>query len=284
MNCETLHRQLLALERPDTPPPDLRSHLAVCAACRDWHARVLRVERAASALAVPPPLEKAAFVARFLAEGRTTGTEVVEDTGKDMPSVLQFVPPVQPGLASGVLKSSKRERALRKMAVAVAMAAALLLVTFGIWAWQRGGSTSGRSTATENLSALEQRLRDTPRWAEARTPNRRLEVLSGLADEVNGKAQSLARAGAMEGLASEVRLFREIIERMTGREASEIAPADRERVLRPLADYLARVGSDAGLLALQLAEEVPAAAPSVRELAAAAHDGERQLRALLRTA
>ena len=33
MNCETLHRQLLALERPDAPPPELGSHLAVCAAC-----------------------------------------------------------------------------------------------------------------------------------------------------------------------------------------------------------------------------------------------------------
>jgi hypothetical protein len=280
VNCETLHRELLALERPDAPPPDLSSHLAVCAACRDWHARLLQMEREASTLPVPVPLKKAAFVERFLAEERTTGTDVVEETGKELPSVLRFAPPVQPGLANEVLKTSKRERGLQKMAVAVAMAAALLLVTIGIWAWQRGGSTSRRSSETESLSALEKRLRDTPRWAEARTPDRRLEVLRGLADQAHVKAQSFARAGAAERLAVEVRLFREIIERMTGREAPEIALADRQRVLLPLAHHLLEVES----LAERLAQEVPSAASSLRELAAVARGGDRQLRALLRTA
>jgi hypothetical protein len=277
VNCETLHRQLLASERPDAPPPELGGHLAVCAACRDWHARLLQVERAASVLDVPPPLKKTAFIERFLAEGRK-GTEVVEDTDKDMPAVLRFPPAVLPGHSSGALKIGKRERGLLKMAVAVAMAAALLLVTFGIWAWQRGGSASNRSSETETLSALEKRLRETPRWAEARTPDRRLEVLSDLADKVHSKAQSLARAGTVEELAGEVRLFREIITRMTNQEAPAIASTDRPRILKPIADHLLQLESEAGTLALT----IPAAAPSLRELADAAREGDRQLRVLLR--
>jgi len=281
VNCETSHRYLLALERPDAPPPDLRSHLAVCAACRDWHARLLQMEREAAQIPVPAPREKNAFVERFLAEGRPATAPALRDekSGKTVPAVLRFPSDAQPSLANGSLKSGKRERGLQKMAVAVALAAALLLVTFGIWAWQRGNnSTPVNPNSPERLSALEQRLRDTPRWAEAQTPNTRLEVLSHLADETNDKAQSLARTGTTEGLAAEVRLYREIIDRITAREALEVAPADRERVLSPIVHRLAEVESQAGRLAL----EVPAASTPLRELAAAAREGGGQLRAILR--
>ncbi len=281
MNCETSHRCLLSLECPDAPPPDLCSHLAVCAACRDWHARLLQMEQQAAQLPVPAPREKNAFVERFLAEGRSVTAPAVrdEDAGKDGPSLLRFPPVGQPSLVNGSLKTGKRERGLQKMAVAVALAAALLLVTLGIWAWQRGnGSTPGNPNTPEKLSALEQRLRDTPRWAEARTPDTRLEVLSHLADETNDKARSLARTGTTEGLAAEVRLYREIIDRITAREALEVAPADRERVLSPIVHRLAEVESEAG----RLADKVPSAATPLRELAAAAREGGGQLRAILR--
>ena len=60
MNCDVLCRRLLSLERPDDVPPEFAGHLAACAACRAWHARLCRMERLAVDLPVPAPARRAA--------------------------------------------------------------------------------------------------------------------------------------------------------------------------------------------------------------------------------
>ena len=120
MNCDTLHRRLLGLERPELPPPELRSHLAGCAACREWHRHLVEVERQAAGLPVPPPVRKDVFLARLAASAPASA-----DRGARLALNGRAHPP-----------RPDRERARTKMALAFAMAAGLLVVALGAWVWK----------------------------------------------------------------------------------------------------------------------------------------------------
>jgi hypothetical protein len=273
VNCDALCRRLLALEHPDLPPPDLCGHLAACAACRDWHARLLLMERLAADLPVPAPAKKAAFLSALGGRPSATGQQ-------PRPELFSGRKPQAPS------RWPKRQRGLQKMAVAVALAAALLLVAAGVWLWERegalprGGHLPLPDKTARRESLLAARLEGDARWRQVKgkTAQERLEVLSDIAHEVQGQAQALARSRSLEGLDDEVRLYREVITRMITTEAPQVAPAQRKRVLEPVAQRLAQTMSEAQ----RLSEVVPAAALPLRELAVAAQEGDRRLRALLR--
>ena len=61
MNCEIVHRRLLSLERPESPPADLLDHLAVCGACRSWHEHLVSLEHEVPFLPVPAPERRASL-------------------------------------------------------------------------------------------------------------------------------------------------------------------------------------------------------------------------------
>jgi hypothetical protein len=273
VKCSALQRRLLTLDHLDQPPPDAREHLGGCSACRDWLQRLLQTERQVAELPVPPSCEKEVFLALFLAAGAAFPRlqTTVPRSEPVRPTLLRF-----PSFGSG----GPREKALLKVAVAVGLTAALLLVTIGIWAWQRGGPSpvTRQPAVAETLTPLEHRLQEEPRWARARTADERVRVLSALAVEVQGKARSFAQDNATADIEREVRLYRAIVERMTTTEASSVAPKERERVLRPIAEQLVRAESEAGRLAV----DHPGAADSFHEIATIARAGERQLRALLK--
>ena len=147
VKCSALQRRLLALDRPDQPPPDAREHLGGCSACRDWLQRLLHAESQVAELPVPPPCEKEVFLTLFLAAGAAFPRPQTTSTRSEpiRPTLLRF-----PGSGSG----SPREKALRKVAVAVGLTAALLLVTIGIWAWQRGASRPPAERPWLKLSLL----------------------------------------------------------------------------------------------------------------------------------
>src|SRR5262249_35598134 len=163
-----------------------------------WDRRLLDVERRAAQLPVPAPTRKTAFLERLR-------------QAEPAPAVLRFNParPPTPGAV--------RERRLQKMAVAVALAPALLLITAGVWLWQRGGPPP-TTRPQAPVSLLAERLKGNPRWEKAETPVARLEVLTKLADEVHGKASAIAHTDALDGLDREVRLYQEIVQRITSTE------------------------------------------------------------------
>jgi hypothetical protein len=270
VNCDTIHRRLLSLERPDQPPADVRGHLASCPACRAWHRRLVDLESQASHLPVPPPRQKTAFLERL-----RNGAGV--DTA---PTLLRFDPP-RPRL-----ESTQRERGRQKMAVAVALAATLLLVTLAVLLWTRGGTPPAPTPPGPTISPLADRLEKSARWALAKTPRQRLEVLSDLADEVHDNARKIAQGDSLKEIDKEVRLYREIIDRMTSTEARELKRDERVAVLKPLSERLARAESEAKQLALKLStnDRLAAAVAPLRELAAAAHDGDQKIRALIQEA
>ncbi len=296
MNCDSLHRRLLALEDVARPPADLRAHLAACPACREWYDKVLLVEREAARLPVPAPRAKSAFLERFVHAGGEAAAETSPALGSAATTPPTGIPQARPGpgkkecppilrLPGPAARGGPRDRALPKVAVAVSLAAALLLVAFGIWAWpHRGPAGAGRTAAGEpQLSALDLRLKGDKRWEEADTARKKLDVLADLADKVQGGAQALARSRSTTDLAKEVSLFREVVERIQT-EAPLVGREERVAVLEPIARRLAHVESQVGRVAGNLMSADPVAARELRELALVAQAGDHRLRALLRDA
>jgi hypothetical protein len=260
VNCDTIHRRLLSLERPDQPPADVRGHLASCPACRGWHKRLVEMEARVARLAVPPPQRKAAFLDSLRQPAPP-------------PSTIRFQPDRRGQ------QPTPRERGRLKLAIAVAGAAALVLIALGVAAWPRDQRVQ-LSVVIRRPTPLELRLKDDARWAKARTPQEKLAVLSDLADETHAQAQKLARSRG-EDLDREVDLYREIVERITSDEATQIARKERAKVLQPLAERLARAESQAHTLALKLEAEDSSSAAALRKIVAVAHKGNEQIRALI---
>src|SRR5262249_54440709 len=111
VNCEMVHRRLLTLEEPERLPADLNDHLAVCAACRSWHEHLVAVEREVPFLPVPPPERRTSFL-------RTLSEKL---PARSRPRLFR------PSL------NGQRERGQRKVAIAVALAASLLVLALGAW-------------------------------------------------------------------------------------------------------------------------------------------------------
>jgi hypothetical protein len=249
VNCESVQRCLLNLERPDKPPDPAREHLAECFACRAWLRRLLLVEEEAIGLPVPPPTGKV----RFLHELRTAR--------KPRRPLVRLAP------GTVVPSESPRERGRKKLAVALALAAALLLIAVGVWS-MRGP----QPTAQPVKSLLTQRLEKEPRWAGAQTSREKLAVLTDLADtvqgEVRGKLQRTPRVEDMNALAT---LYKEVVNEGI---MQHVAGLDREE-LEPLIRHLTGAESEFARLA---AGTVSVASP-LREMAAVARQALQKIQA-----
>jgi hypothetical protein len=263
VNCETVHRQLLALECPDAPPNDVSDHLAGCSACRAVQEQLLAVEREVPFLPIAPPERRTAFLRQL------------REAPPPAPARPRLFRPSQPG---------RRERALWKMSVAVALAASLLVVALAAWLWERDSPNSPPPSngSTSARLGLPERLKGEVRWREARTARERVVVLDDLARRVGGNALALARDESREKLDEEVQLYKELIELMTATVAPRLQeeipdPGERKKVLDAIALRVQKVGSESERLAV----ERPRMADTLRELARIAVDGEREIRALV---
>jgi hypothetical protein len=69
MNCKVARRRLLSMVRPDQAPEEIRGHLSWCSDCRDWHRRLVSMERHVQHIPVPRfhKSTKKAFLTSFLA-------------------------------------------------------------------------------------------------------------------------------------------------------------------------------------------------------------------------
>jgi hypothetical protein len=182
----------------------------------------------------------------------------------------------------------RKERGLRKLAIAFALAASLLFVAFGSWLWQRQrgndltqtGPTHPQETLLDRLARHDPKVRDA--IEKARTAGERMQVYANAADGLRGKVRERARnAHDLTELAS---LYDEVVRdgiltqaRDLG-DLGDLAIADRAALLHPIAERLSETESEAS----RLATELPAAAEPLRQIARAARDGNQRLLALAR--
>jgi hypothetical protein len=258
MNCQSAQIHLLNLERPDQPPPVVASHLNRCSACREWYQRLLQLEANLPLLPVPASDAKA----RLLAEFRT---------------IPRGLPVQPPGLAGDELPWARYERRLKRVSVALALTAALVLIALGLAFWRLAAPQASpplEPTDANLLAALTQRK---PQLPSAKTPRQRIEVLADLADDLTSEARARAEAADTANLNEVVLLYQRLVEEGIVTQAQTLT--DQPDVLSAIADRLGRAGSETE----DLAGRVPAhSAEALRTIAAAAREGDRRLRVLMR--
>ncbi|CAN5568865.1 hypothetical protein BH10PLA2_BH10PLA2_14590 [soil metagenome] len=73
MNCKVARRRLLSMVRPDQAPDEVQGHLSWCSDCREWHGRLVHLEKNVRRIPVPRSHKhtKQAFLDSFLAESTT---------------------------------------------------------------------------------------------------------------------------------------------------------------------------------------------------------------------
>jgi hypothetical protein len=70
MICKVARRKLLSTVRPDQASDEVRAHLSWCSDCREWHRRLVRMEKNIQRIPVPRSHSgtKQAFLKSFLAD------------------------------------------------------------------------------------------------------------------------------------------------------------------------------------------------------------------------
>jgi hypothetical protein len=276
MTCDATRRRLLAAERPAHPPLEVKRHLAGCAACRAWHHALVDLEQQASALPAPPFAGKARLAALF-----RTPAPAPRPAAGPAPAPLPLLRVVRPA----PLETPAKERGLRKAALAVALAAAVVLLAVGLWSWPRPAGPSGPPVAQAPRPLENIRVRHAGRMTLARTPRQKVEALADFADDLHAEARRLAREpgdgsrdlGDVTG--DYVRVVG--VELMASAEA--VPAGERPAVLRPVAAQLAETESRVERLLAELAPpgaSVAAAGP-LRDIASASREGDRRLRRLI---
>jgi hypothetical protein len=256
MNCRTIQHELLLSESPDQPSEAVAAHLADCADCRAWQRRLVEAEQCIPLLLVPPSSRREQFLQQV-----RQGNVLPEPT----------IYPSELWLANG---RPPKERGLRKLAVALALAASLALFALGWWAWPH------RSATVPTLDPLVVRQLDRDqRLAQAHTPNERVQVLAELADGLHREARQLIHKADPEELRVLARFYREVVRDNLLEHARKLPRGERQ-VLEGVADQLNDVESEFRRL-LADEGEIPAAGP-LQDIAQAAREGHDQLRELIR--
>jgi hypothetical protein len=273
MNCTVIQRRLLESERPGSPPAELEEHLAVCLSCQKWQQRLVQLEHHVPVLPIPVTSARATLLGQIAALPVKQKSQAQESKDSGQHANRQAAP-----VRSRVPDLSVPRR---WGSLAAGAAAAVLLLGLSWWMLQGPGGTAMQDASKKNAAVPDPLLacllqRDL-RLAEAKTTRERVEVLAGLADDLNAETQNLARTADADDLQELARQYQRVVEDGVVLRARDLPARERLQVLHPIAARLARAGHDAESLAM----EVPSAAGPLHRIADAARAGDGQLRGLL---
>jgi hypothetical protein len=260
MNCETCQRRLLASADPAAPAAAVRAHLAECPACRRRQRQLLRLERHVPRLPVPPSRGKNRLLNKLLIQ--------------DAPSPAPAPPPAPPVL---LRPWWRRPRVLSLGAAAALLLACGLLLDLALLRRDQAADVSLAKAEEPEPDLVARLVECDARLAAAESPRRQVEELAEMADALRREGQALRRADLGEAERREVaRLYTKVIREGVIARARALPAAERRQVLAPIATRLARAAREAR----RLADGHAAPAPLL-QIAEAARDGDRQLRALM---
>jgi hypothetical protein len=258
VNCTVLQRRLLSSDHPEQPDTELTSHLAHCPSCLAWQRRLVRMERDLRLLPVPPSTAKEQWLQRFLG------------TRSERPPIAD------PALVwRNAQLAGPKERGLRKLALAFALAASLLVFALAWWSWPHPERPQPE-IAQQEQARLEERLANSLR---RQTPKERCLRLAQLAEEVHGEARGLVNNS--ERLEQWAKFYVRIIGEQLLEQARQLPKEERSAVLASVADSLRKTESEAARFAARLQDAAPRSAASFKQIALASRNGERDLRALM---
>lgn len=269
MTCTVIQRRLLLAERPEQPSAEIKSHLAHCPSCRAWQRRLVQMERQLPLLPIPSSTAKELFLQRLL------GTPSRETAGRTIadPSTLW----------RNTSLPGPKERALRKVSLAFALAASLLVFALAWWSWPHTPAPVNDILGQEQVrleqqekARLEQRLRTS---LQANTPKERVLRLARLAEEIHGEARKLVDHS--DKLEQQAEFYARVVGEHLIEQARQLPPLDRRTVVNEVAGALIQAESDASRWGAQLQTTAPRSAASFEQIALISRKGERDLRALL---
>jgi hypothetical protein len=256
MNCSTAQHHLLASENPGQPSTEVVRHLARCSECLAIQRRLIEIEQLVPLLPVPPSSRRDVFV-RSILQGET----VLEPTVST--SDLWLSP-----------RLPAKERGLKKLALAFAMAAALVVCTLGWWAWPHK-STSVPGTLDPIATRQQQRDR---KLAAVHKASERVAVLNDLARQLHQEALQLVKRHDDEELRVVARFYTEVVHENLLDNAGQLSATERKDVLDSVAAHLQEVESSI----LRMLAEVPdSTAVPLRDIAQASSQGRRELRKMI---
>lgn len=255
MNCSAAQRCLFELERPSQPSDAVRAHLASCADCRAYQRRIVELERSVAQLPVP---DSSAARSAFVRKLREEGFEPWR------PELISFE------AAKPSPRWQVRERGKRKLAMASALAAGLVLLAMGVWAWKHLEPEPAVKKKTPSLDEMWALLK-IPRPA---TDEARVQVLGvaaeGLFDESRKQCQQ-SNTAKLEEVADLLVL---VVATGLPEEAESVSPGSRETVLKPIMGQLLTMEEKAKVIAGTVPD---ACAPSFRKIVEAAQEGRLKL-------
>jgi len=264
VNCTVIQRRLLSTEQPDQPPAEIKSHLAQCPACRAWLRRLVQIERQIPLLPVPPSTAKAELLRRLLGPAPAEAAR---------PALAELPNDWRSSLAPG-----PKERGLRKLSVAFALAASLLIFALAWWSWphDKTGPSAVAARRAADQDKLDQRLH---KVLLAEKPRERVLQLAGLAEELHDEAAKMVDDA--ERLDQWARFYARVVSKDLMEQAQRLPPDERPDVLKQVASSLGTTESNASRKAAQLNPSAPKSAASFDRIALAARKGEKALRALM---
>jgi hypothetical protein len=278
MKCAKIQSRLLAAERPDQPGSDVKRHLAECASCRALYRRLVRIEHDLRHIPVPPSTRRPGFVAQFVQQTPVDLPVAARQTSPDLPvsgqAILPLVKVMRPA-------TPPKERGLRKLAIAIALAASLAIFAVGLWAMHAKGPEKPNEVAV-----LRKNL-DT-RIMVAETSREKAEVVIDIADEVRTRVQNLSKEKTVNGqqLADLAKLYRELVSEDLQTQARALALDIKNKKQSPeaLTDLAKRLHATASYCDQDALRDFrPEVQQSLREIAAAARDADTMINKILTT-
>ena len=157
----------------------------------------------------------------------------------------------------------------------VGVAASLLLLAILGQAFRGSAPQVSAAPSDPVLAQILNRNLDFAKSTTARSAQKKVETFAALAQDLENETRNLARVASAEELGTLAELYDDVIRKGLLAQAGEVPPDDREKILLPIADRLFQSSKSVA----QLAQDVPpAAAPSLKKMAAIAEKANQALR------
>jgi hypothetical protein len=261
MNCQAIQNQILALPDPRELTPALREHVLGCAGCQTWARKAARLEALLKQLPVPAaPREKK----------ETLIGELMQAEPVIQPMAT---PAMRPGLGLVAV------RFLRRNAAYVGGLAAAVLVAVGLYALWPTRTSTPEMVQTQKYPLLERIVARDVELARADTPSKRLEVLSGMADDLATDTRGMARLASGDELKQMAGWYEKVVKDGMVPQAKNLPlhmpEAEKKKFLDALAAKLETDATEAEKLAREAPQD---AQPALKRMAETAREGGKSLR------
>jgi hypothetical protein len=279
----------MSTEKPNFPALPVQAHLAQCLECREFQRRLLLLQNNVPRIPLPPTRAKEQLLQQIL-QGPVPAFRGQE------------IAPRRHAAASWRLRAQQQWRQ-----IAVGLAAAVVLVASGIWL----GNMLSRPSGTGPRKAIQQAQNSGPapgvksqpdpfnsnqkpetargktlvakvmecdlKLAGAQTPRQRVEALAELANVLQRETVLLITSAGPAELNKLAGLYKQVIQDGVLPRARELPMDERRDVLSSVTAQLGKAKREAE----QLAQSTPRSAEAMQRIAAAARQGDQQLRELM---